>query len=277
MATWVRRIVLGAVALAIVLALVWAVMRRGWEFASWLAGVITVLGMAGGLVKRTLGSTEDGPAPAAGHDESLNIAGQDVRVDNRRYNYNIQLPGTRTGGGTRVPDKAVTITLAAAVAAAAAVVVVAGLYILHPAGLFARHRGGVNIPHPRGSPVAGRPPRGAPCSQLPTAKACFDPEKGVFWVKDLPPGDADHAAVYWSSKTGPLHGQCHDKGGSKDPWVTCVFASILSHHQRDVTFFAAVVNGGEIVDRGPMVTSARGRTATSPPPSAPSGGPGPGG
>lgn len=272
MATLVRRIALGVIALAIVLALVWAIIHRGWEFTSWLAAVITVLGMAGGLVKRTLGSTEDDTTAAAGHDARLDIAaGRDVKVDNRRYNYNVQIPGTQAGTGSGVRDKAVTIILAAT---AAVLAVAVGLYILHPAGLFARHGGGVNVPHPRGSPVAGQPPPNAPCSELPTAKACFDPEKGVFWVKDLPPGDADHAAVYWSSKTGPLHGQCHDKGGSHDPWVTCVFAAILSHHQRDVTFFAAVVNGAEIVDRGPTVTSARGRAAKPPPHSAPSGGPG---
>lgn len=275
MATLVRRIALGGAVLAIVVAVVLAIVFRGWDFTSSVATVISgVLVTVGGLTKAALrpverevpsSTAEVVTTAATRHDEvtqrDINVgrdainAGHDVKIDNRKYNYNIRWP-------------AVVVIVLIVVAA------VAVLYVLRPTGSAAKHGGGVNIPHPRGSPVAGQPPPNAPCSELPTAKACFDPEKGAFWVKDLPPGDADHAAVYWSSKTGPLHGQCHDKGGSHDPWVTCVFAAILSHHQRDVTFFAAVVNGAEIVDRGPTVTSARGRAAKPPPHSAPSGGPG---
>lgn len=143
---------------------------------------------------------------------------------------------------------------AIAIVLAAVAVGLSFYFLSRSADSASKNVGGGKMARPRGSPVIGQAPADLPCSELASAKACFDPDRGVFWVKDRPPGDTDHAAVYWSSQTGPLHGQCHNMDGSHGPWVTCSFAEILAHHQREVAFYAAVVNGRQIVDRGPVVT-----------------------
>ncbi|MQA11700.1 MAG: protein kinase [Pseudonocardiaceae bacterium] len=109
-------------------------------------------------------------------------------------------------------------------------------------------------PRPLGKPADGDPPRDARCSELATAKACLDSDQGTFWVKDQPPGDSDHAAVYWTEKGGPARGECHNLHASKGPWVTCAFPEQLGQRRRTVSFHTAVVDRTTVLERGPTIT-----------------------
>lgn len=117
--------------------------------------------------------------------------------------------------------------------------------------------GDASPPQTRGEPAAGEPPAGAACSQLPGAKACFDSVRGVFWVRDLPPPDNDHTAVYWTSNDGRQRGDCHNMLTSDGPWVTCPHPAGLQPHRAPVTFQAAIVDEDTVRERGPMVDEAR--------------------
>lgn len=65
------------------------------------------------------------------------------------------------------------------------------------------------------------PPPALPCSKLDQAVACLDLERGLVWVRDLPPGDGHHAAGYWTTTDGAVHGECHNYLTSDVAWATC--------------------------------------------------------
>lgn len=109
-------------------------------------------------------------------------------------------------------------------------------------------------PGPRGRAESGEPPPDAPCSDMATARSCFVAADSAFWVKDLPPGDGYHAAVYWTAEPGSLRGQCHNGRGSKGPWVTCTFDEALADGVHDVTFHTAIADQATVIDRGPDVS-----------------------
>jgi helix-turn-helix protein len=95
-----------------------------------------------------------------------------------------------------------------------------------PGGAMPEHMVPFNAEVTEGNAVDGEPPSGARCSTLSQAAACVDIAHGLVWVRDLPPGDGHHAAGYWTTTDGAVHGECHNYLTGEGPWATCPLADL---------------------------------------------------
>jgi hypothetical protein len=103
------------------------------------------------------------------------------------------------------------------------------------------------------TPVTGEPPVGAPCSRHVRALACLDTGRQVFWLKDLPPSDGHHIAVYWTTTDGAVHGECHNFLSSDSPWVTCPYPNVL-RERVTVGYRVAIVEKETVLEWGGYVS-----------------------
>ncbi|WP_051111644.1 helix-turn-helix domain-containing protein [Sciscionella marina] len=103
-----------------------------------------------------------------------------------------------------------------------------------------------------GRPGAGAPPPDAHCSSATSARGCFDPAGRRFWVKDEPPADGHHPAVYWITGGDTAHGDCHAAGNSASPWYTCPYPA--AGKLPTVIFQVANVEQNKVLVWGPDVT-----------------------
>jgi hypothetical protein len=106
---------------------------------------------------------------------------------------------------------------------------------------------------PDASPTDSVPPSGLPCSTHERALACVDLRQHLVWVKDMPPSDGHHAAVYWTTTTGGIQGECHNYLKVEGPWVTCPYADAVGE-AATLGFRAAVVEEEQVLEWGPYVT-----------------------
>jgi hypothetical protein len=107
-----------------------------------------------------------------------------------------------------------------------------------------------------GDPVPGEPPAGAPCSVHAKARACLDEERKVMWVKDLPPSDGHHVAVYWTSTDRTKRGDCHNYLGSDGLWVTCPYPDV-GNGGKITGLQVAIVEKEKILEWGPYVSPGK--------------------
>jgi len=103
-----------------------------------------------------------------------------------------------------------------------------------------------------GAPADGAPAEGLPCSDLIKARACVDVTRRLFWVKDVPPSDGHHTAVYWSVTGGGELGECHNYLQADGPWCTCAYPELGAGAA--LTFQVAVVEKETVLEWGPRIT-----------------------
>lgn len=110
-----------------------------------------------------------------------------------------------------------------------------------------------DTPVPDGTTTDAVPPDGLPCSTHANALACVDLRQHVVWVKDMPPADSHHAAIYWTTTTGSVQGHCHNYERAEGPWVTCP-VSRPAGERETLGFRSAVVEEEVVLEWGPYVT-----------------------
>lgn len=103
-----------------------------------------------------------------------------------------------------------------------------------------------------GAPAEGGPSQDMPCSDHTKARACVDVANRLLWVKDVPPADGHHAAVYWAAADGDEVGECHNYLQADGPWVTCGYPELRA--DSPFAFQVAVVEKETVLEWGPQVT-----------------------
>ena len=105
-----------------------------------------------------------------------------------------------------------------------------------------------------GTPVPGEPPADAVCSEHARGRACVDQAGQVGWVKDLPPGDGHHVALFWTATDGTARGDCRNYLKSAGPWVTCPYPVPVGDGGPIVGFRVAIVEKEKILEWGPYAS-----------------------